>query len=212
MARSAGEHNESVVEEIVYDSQEEQDQWPDSQPLDSHPSDAVVAPVPTPRLKTYSRQRKVKDSMSVRLTASISQTVRLLQQMTSCPKSIRPQNNHLRTRQNQRRYHRIQNHKRITTQFLPPRTTRLVKLRLMVRLEHVPTKAELEIYSTLTRATMISRSYLPVLVHARPPRQSLVFHPIMLLRYQRRTKKQTHHLVVHSELENQNSRCRIPST
>src|SRR5271170_1787926 len=101
MARAAGEHNESVVEEIVYDSQEEQDQWPDSQPLDPIPSDVVVVPVPTPRLKTYSRQRKVKDSLSVRLTVSISHTVRLLQQMISCPKLI-PQNNHLQTHQNHR--------------------------------------------------------------------------------------------------------------
>jgi hypothetical protein len=210
MARAAGEHNESVVEEIVYDSQEEQDQWPDSQPLDSNPSNAVVVPLPTPRPKTYSRQRKVKDSLlSVRLTASISHTVRLLQEMNSCPKSIPPQNHHLQTCQNQRRN---QAHKRITCQVLPPRTTRLVEPRLMARLEHVPTKAELETYSTLTRATMISRCYLPVLVHARPPHLYLLFRPIMLLRYQRRTKEQTRHLVVHSELENQNSRCRIPST
>ena len=211
MARVAGEHNESVVEEIVYDSQEEQDQWPDSQPLDHIPSKAVVVPVPTPRLKTYSRQRKVRDSLSVRLTASISHTVRLLQLMISCPKLIPPQNNHLQTRQNQRRNHRIQADKRLISQVLPPRTTRLVKLHLMARLEHVPTEAELEIFSTLTRATMISRSYLLVLVHARPPHLYLLFHPIMLPQCQRRTKKQTHHLVVHSELENQNSRCRIPS-
>src|SRR5271155_226788 len=128
MARVAGEHNESVVEEIVYDSQEEQDQWPDSQPLDSNPSNAVVVPLRTPRLKTYSRQRKVRDSLSVRLTASISHTVRLLQLMISCPKLIPPQNNHLQTRQNQRRNHRIQADKRLISQVLPPRTTRLVKL------------------------------------------------------------------------------------
>jgi hypothetical protein len=212
MARAVGEHNESVVEEIVYDSQEEQDQWPDSQPLDRIPSNAVVVPVPTPRLRTYSRQRKVRDSLSVRLTASISRTVRLLQQMTSCPNSIPPQNNHPQTRQNQRRNHRIQADMRIISQVQPPRTTILVKPHLMARMEHVPTKAELEIFSTLTRATMMSRSYLPVLVYARPPRLYLLPHLIMLLRYQRRTKKQTHHLVVHSELENQNSRCRIPST
>ena len=212
MARADPKHPESVIEEIVYDSQEEQDQWPDSQPLDRIPCNAVVAPVPTPCIKTYSRQRKVKDSLSVRLTASISHTVRLLQQMNSCPQSVPPQNNHLQTRQNQRRNHRIQADKKIISEVLPSRTTILLKLRLMVPLEHVPTKPELEIFSTLTRVTMISRSYLPVLVHARPPHLYLLFRPIVFLRYLRRTKKQTRHLVVHFELENQNSRCRIPST
>src|SRR5271170_1983739 len=98
MARAAAEHNESVVEEIVYDSQEEQDQWPDSQPLDRIPSNAVKEPVPSTRPKTYSRQRKVKDSLSLRLTVSTSHTVKLLQQMTSSPRSIHPQNNHLQSR------------------------------------------------------------------------------------------------------------------
>lgn len=59
MARVDSEHIESVVEDIVYDSQEEQDQWPDSQPRDQEVSRAEAKTVTTHRPTTYSSQRKV---------------------------------------------------------------------------------------------------------------------------------------------------------
>lgn len=59
MARVDSEHTESVVEDIVYDSQEEQDQWPDSQPLDQEVSRVEAKPATSQRPKTYSSQRKV---------------------------------------------------------------------------------------------------------------------------------------------------------
>ena len=60
MARVVNGRDESINEQIVYDSQEEQDQWPDSQPRNSAEdnSDNIGQTQSCP--KVYGKQQKVR--------------------------------------------------------------------------------------------------------------------------------------------------------
>ena len=78
MAPTACEPSEAVIEEIVYDSQEEQDHWPDSQSFDQEVSSAGLKPLTAHRPKIYLSQRKVRHPSSVGLTGSISRKNHLL--------------------------------------------------------------------------------------------------------------------------------------
>ena len=59
MARVVDGQDESITEEVVYDSQEEQDQWPDSQP--QNPAEENPGDVQKPQRwpKVYGKQQNV---------------------------------------------------------------------------------------------------------------------------------------------------------